>query len=141
MALYPMDRLIRDLARTAHLGAMAWWLGAELSGGAVSFAPAAVLVTGGALMGLQLHRAGPDALGHLSTWVVFVKLGLAFVAVIAPSLSLPALLAALLFGGLISHAPGAVRQAAVFGAPGPCARRGDHGEDDARSCSARGEGR
>jgi hypothetical protein len=99
MPLYPLDRLIRDLARTAHLGAMAWWLGAELSGGAVSFAPAAVLISGGALAGVQLHRAGPEALGHLSTWVVGVKLGLAFVAVIAPSLSLPALLVALLLGG------------------------------------------
>lgn len=134
MSAYPPDRMLRDLVRTAHLAAMAWWLGSALVGGAVGLAPAAVLLSGSALFALQLRREGVDGLRYLSSLAVLAKLGLALLAAVWPAAAQEALLAALVLGGVFSHAPGRVRQVPLWGEPGPCALRG--------SCEERGrEGR
>ncbi|MCO4746969.1 MAG: hypothetical protein KC912_19380 [Proteobacteria bacterium] len=93
--------------------------GAPISAEAVSL----VMLSGGALVGDDLYRYGVDLIRYLQFWAVVVKLVLLLVALSLPAWGGQAVLFALVIGSVISHAPGRIRQAALIGAPGPCATR------------------
>ncbi|MCB9763520.1 MAG: hypothetical protein H6739_27380 [Alphaproteobacteria bacterium] len=120
---YPGQRALRITLRTAHIGCAACTLGAALHGAEAGLWPAALVLTGAGIVADDLYRYGGDWLRFLQGQVVLLKLGLATLGAAVPSLLLPCLWAALILGGVISHAPGRVRQAALWGPPGPCANR------------------
>jgi hypothetical protein len=57
--------------------------------------------------------------------VILAKLALLWVGLMVPALLPWALWTAVILGGIISHAPGVVRQYGVWGEAGPCARKAD----------------
>jgi len=120
---YPGQRLIRILMRTGHIAAAALLIGGAVRGETPTDAVVALLVTGSAVTLDALYRDGGDWFRYLGSWVVLAKLGLLVVGLSWPGLLESTCWAALVLGGLISHAPGRIRQAALWGPPGPCAVR------------------
>lgn len=82
-----------------------------------------LLVSGGVIVADDLYKYGIDWLRFVQGWAVLLKMVLLIIALVLPSLAVPGLVAAIIVGGVVSHAPGKVRQAALWGTPGPCARR------------------
>ncbi len=119
-------RSIRIALRTAHIGA------ASLLLGAVHFAPdpetwapwvTAVLITGSLLVATEVLRHGLEYMRFLQGWTVVTKLALVGVGAAFPQALAPCLWTALILGSVISHAPGRIRQYAIWGDDGPCATR------------------
>ncbi|MCB9765224.1 MAG: hypothetical protein H6739_35950 [Alphaproteobacteria bacterium] len=121
---YPGQRALRIALRTAHIGCAACTLGAAQFGAEAGWWPAGLVLTGAGIVGDDLYRYGADWLRFVQGQVVLLKLGLVTLGAAVPSLLLPCLWTALILGGVISHAPGRIRQAALWGPPGPCAERG-----------------
>jgi hypothetical protein len=117
-------RAIRIGFRTLHIGAIAMLLGAAGFDQATEPWLTLTLLTGGSLVALDVRKGGGDYFRYLQSWAVLAKLILLSAAVIWPALLIPALWSALVIGSVISHAPGGVRQFALWGRPGPCARHG-----------------
>lgn len=118
---FPGQRWLRIGVRTAHIGCVAMVMGAVVFGGEARGWLVGLVVTGALLVAEELYRYGLDWLRYLSAWAVVLKIGLLAAGLMFPE-RLPALLwAALIVGGVISHAPGRVRQFPLWGAPGPCA--------------------
>ncbi len=119
------NRALRIGLRTLHLGAIASLLGAAGFDQDTEPWLTLTLVTGVALAALDVRKYGEDYFRYLQSWAVLAKLILLSAAVCFPVLLLPALWSALVIGSVISHAPGAVRQFALWGEPGPCGRSTD----------------
>ena len=116
-------RVFRITARTAHIGSASLVLGAAVFGGVVPYAAPILLFSGCAIVMHDVHKHGWDNFRYVHGAAVLVKLGLVTLGVARPSLLVPSLWAALIVGSVISHAPGAIRQYPLWGAPGPCARK------------------
>lgn len=117
------QRALRIAARTVHLVAVAFVVGAAVYGESAPEAGFALVASGVVMAADDLWKHGADWLRYTQGWAVLVKVGLAVVAALAPTLAIPALVGAIVVGGVVSHAPGRVRQAALWGPPGPCATR------------------
>lgn len=118
------QRAVRILLRTAHIASAAMVLGATTFGGELGHWGALLLFSGGALLWESAWREGPDWIRYVQSWVALTKVALLVLGVLRPEWMLACLWGALVLGSLISHAPGAVRQAALWGEAGPCATRG-----------------
>lgn len=117
------QRALHVVVRTAHIAAAGITLGGvTLGADPGAWAPAAGL-TGAALVADDLYRYGEHWFRYTQSWVILLKLALLWGAAARPEHLGPALWAALVLGGLISHAPGFVRQHALWGPPGPCAHK------------------
>lgn len=117
------QRTLRIAARTVHLVAVAFVVGAALYGESAPGSGFALVASGAVMVTDDLWKYGADWLRYTQGWAVLLKVGLAVVAALSPPLAIPALVGAIVIGGVVSHAPGKVRQAAVWGPPGPCATR------------------
>lgn len=106
--------------RTAHLAAMAFFLGGAALGDAPAWSLAATVATGLALCASDVARHGDDWFRYAQAWAVIGKVAV-FTALAAAGEPSWAAAAALVVGSVISHAPGAIRHAAVVGEAGPCA--------------------
>lgn len=122
------QRVLRITLRTLHIGSASMLLGAmSFTGSAGDWGPA-VLLTGGGLILEELYRYGVAWFRWTQAWVALVKVGLFALALVLNDTT--ALWVALVAGGVISHAPGALRQFPVWGEPGPCALRSRDDHDD-----------
>ncbi|HJN74692.1 MAG TPA: hypothetical protein QGF58_12235 [Myxococcota bacterium] len=132
---FPGQRAVRIALRTAHIASIVLLVGAATFGEPIDDWLELALLTGGLLVLEELFRYGLHWFRWLQSWVVVGKLALLLCVLTLPAYQLPALWTALVLGAIISHAPGAVRQFAIFGDPGPCATKG------AQSCleSTQGE--
>lgn len=104
-------RWIRITLRTAHLAAMGLLAGGVAAGIPVQqlpFALWATLVTGAALSALDLLHS-PVFLVQVKGLAVMAKLLLFGAAIALPAWALPALIAAIVIGGVSSHMPGRYR--------------------------------
>ena len=124
---YRGQRAIRITLSTLHIGAGSMVLGAAYFGGPGAdygdWLPLLVF-SGGGIVVDDIVRHGWDWLRFVHGWVVLVKFALLLLGLTVSGLLIPALWTALILGSLISHAPGKIRQAALWGPPGPCAERG-----------------
>ncbi len=120
---YPGQRALRIALRTAHIGCAVGTLGAALYGGEAGWWPAGLILSGAGIAADDLYRYGADWFRYVQGMTVLVKLGLVTLGAALPGLLLPSLWLALILGSLVSHAPGRIRQAALWGPPGPCADR------------------
>jgi hypothetical protein len=120
-------RALRIVVRTAHIACIAMLLGAVTFGGGIGNWGHLAVFTGGLLMAEELVRHGFRWFRWLQAWAIIGKMVALTVGVFVPGLLLTALWVCLVLGGLISHAPGRVRQYALWGAPGPCALPKDDG--------------
>lgn len=121
---FPGQRAIRISVRTVHIGAAALVIGAATFGGDSGYALPVLLISGLYIVADHLFRNGLDWFRFFGSWATLLKLGLFTLAMVWPQLLLLACWAALAIGGLISHAPGNVRQWALWGEDGSCARKG-----------------
>jgi len=106
--------------RTAHLGAMAAFLGGAILGEIPRGSTELVVLTGLLMCASELSRHGLDWLRYTQAWTVIIKVT-AFAVATALGYPLWGAGLALVLGSVISHAPGAIRHAAVLGEAGPCA--------------------
>lgn len=120
---FPGQRLVRVLMRTVHLGAVAVVLGGAIYGADLTQGLEILLISGMALAAEEVWRHGLGWFRFVQAWVVLTKLALFGIVLTIDAMQVPALWAALVLGALISHASGAVRQRALWGAPGPCASK------------------
>jgi len=118
---YPGQRLVRILLRTGHIAAAALVIGSAVRGEHPQDSILALLLTGGAITLDFIWRDGEDWFRFLGSWVVLLKLVLMTAALVWPDFLEWACWSALVLGGLISHAPGRIRQLPLWGAAGPCA--------------------
>ena len=112
----PAARILRTVLRTAHLIAAGALYGGHVYGvEAERLVPAlaAVLVTGGAFLGLEVYQA--------SVWLIQIRgvatmVKLALVAAVAPfwEIRVPLLTMAVIIGGVSSHMPGRWRYYSVL---------------------------
>ena len=116
---FPGQRALRIMVRTVHIGCAAMFLGALTFVGHPGAWGEALLWSGAALIAEELYRYGFAWFRWLQAWVVMGKLCLFALAIVHGGTA--AAWAALVLGGLISHAPGRVRQLPLWGSPGPCA--------------------
>jgi len=122
-----IHRALRIVLRTAHIACAVGTLGAAMYGADAGMWPAALAMSGCGLAVDDFHREGLDWLRYLQGQAALLKLALVTLGAAMPSLLLPCLWGALIVGALISHAPGRVRHAALWGPPGPCALRDSAG--------------
>jgi hypothetical protein len=115
------QRALRIVIRTIHIGCIAMLLGAVTFGGDFGTWAHLAVFTGGLLMVEEVHRYGLGWFRWVQAWVVMGKMTALVIGVMVPSLLLTALWVCLALGGLISHAPGRLRQHPLWGSPGPCA--------------------
>ncbi|MFN7144758.1 MAG: hypothetical protein ACK4YP_13360 [Myxococcota bacterium] len=113
-------RYLGVFVRTAHLAGVVGVFAAAWRGAPAGVWADLVLVSGGALVADELWRFGLDWLRWTQAWAIVAKL-VAFAACYGVGEPMAGLWAAFLLGSLISHAPGELRHAPLFGAPGPCA--------------------
>jgi hypothetical protein len=125
---YAGQRVLHIAVRTVHLGAVAMVLGSIAWGDHPAEWIALLVVSGGALVADDLYRYRASYFRYAQSWAILLKLALLVPAIFWSDLMIPGLWAALVVGSVISHAPGAVRHFALWGEPGPCARRGSRGE-------------
>jgi hypothetical protein len=108
---FPGIRWVRISLRTAPLIAMGL-----LVGGVAAAAPQdslagalwGTLLTGAAFVAIELYQS-PLFLVQVKGVAVFVKIALLILAVEVPNVALPALIAAIVIGGISSHMPGKFR--------------------------------
>lgn len=115
------QRAIRVVVRTAHIACAGIVLGAVTFGVAPGPWLAGALVTGSVLIADELYRYGLHWFRFVQSAVILTKLALLWLAAGLVDRWPEAVWAALILGGLISHAPGALRQRALWGGDGPCA--------------------
>lgn len=116
-------RALRIGARTVHLGAMAFVLVPMAMELPVSHAALVLLVASGMVMVLDdFNKNGFELFRYLQFWAVVAKACLLMAALALPAAAGPWAVTALVLGSVVSHAPGRVRQFALFGPPGPCAQ-------------------
>ncbi len=121
---YRGQRWMRIGARTVHLLSVMFVGGNAVIGQPLDEGAAAVLFASGfALLGDDVVRYGSDVVRYLHFWAAVSKISLLGFALLQPEWTLHCLIAAVVVGSLISHAPGAVRQWAFVGKPGPCATK------------------
>lgn len=120
---YPGQRAIRITARTLHIACAVMVLGAEVYGGESGSWGVALAITGLVIIADDLYKYGIDWLRYVHGWAVLIKVALVIVGATFPQWMELCLWVALVVGGLISHAPGAIRQYPLWGTPGPCATR------------------
>jgi len=118
---YRGQRALRIALRTLHIGAGSMVLGAAHFGGEYGDWLVLLVFSGGGIVVDDFIRHGWDWLRFVHGWAVLIKFGLLGLGLAVPGLLIPCLWAALILGSLISHAPGKIRQAALWGPPGPCA--------------------
>lgn len=119
----PGQRAAHIVVRTLHVACAGIVLGAVTFGhDPGGWGPAAAL-TGLVLIGDELYKYGLDWFRFVQAWVILGKLAALWVAILVPAVALPALWFVVIAGGLISHAPGKIRQAALWGEAGPCAKQ------------------
>lgn len=120
---FPGQRALHILVRTAHIGASSMVLGSVMLGVAPGGWVLAAGLTGLYLISDDVYKYGADWFRFLQSWAIALKLLALFIGALIPA-ALPACLwTALILAGLISHAPGAIRQYPLWGEPGPCAQR------------------
>lgn len=119
---YRGQRALRVLVRTAHIACAGIVLGAVTFGEPPGPWLAGAVVTGSALVADELYRYGLHWFRFVASQVILTKLALLGLAAGVADTWPWAVWVALILGGLISHAPGAVRQRALWGLDGPCAR-------------------
>jgi hypothetical protein len=119
--IYPFQRVIRISLRTLHIGAAAMTMGAVFFGGDPGSWPMLLMATGLGILSDDLYKYGLDWMRWLNFWVLAFKLTLLGVALYRPDFLKVAMWSALILGSLISHAPGKIRHAALWGKSGPCA--------------------
>ena len=117
---FPGQRALRIALRTAHIASIGWLLGAAIYQAPAEGPVLATMASGGAMVAEALMRYGTDWLRFVGSWVVLAKLGL-LVFALGSGMALWPLLLALVLGSVISHAPGRVRQHALWGPDGACA--------------------
>lgn len=119
---FPGQRWLRISLRTVHLLSVMLLGGSVFGRGEVDPIALAVLVmSGSALVVDEIVRYGPDVFRWASFWAVVVKICMLLIGGLYPRLMPHMMIGAVIVGGFISHAPGAVRQHAFIGKPGPCA--------------------
>lgn len=117
---FPGQRALRIVLRTVHIAAIGWLLGAAIYQAPSEGPVLATMLSGGAMVVEALARYGADWLRFVGSWVVLCKLAL-LVFALWSGMPLWPLLLALVLGSVISHAPGRVRQHALWGEDGACA--------------------
>lgn len=121
-------RSLRIALRTAHIGAACLVLGTAHHGDDPGAALLILLLTGAALVATDLAKYGwSDWIRYVQAWSVLLKLGAVVLGLACPAALLPGLWTALVVGSVVSHAPGSVRQRALWGADGPCAVKASSG--------------
>jgi hypothetical protein len=95
-------------------------LGATAFGGDAGIWWTVLVVTGGGMIVFAVGKYGLDWFRYLCGVAAVAKFALLFIGLLFPAVMLPCLWGCLLIGGVISHAPGSLRHAPLFGAPGPC---------------------
>lgn len=127
---YRGQRWLRITARTVHLVSVMFVGANAVVGRPLDERAVAVLVaSGGMMLADDVVRYGSDAFRYLHFWAAVAKIGLLGIALVQPDYTLALLIAAIVVGSFISHAPGKVRQWAVVGEPGPCAGRSARDRD------------
>ena len=116
----PAHRWLDIALRTAHIAAMAVFLGGAVADTIPPWSLAATVATGLALCASEVVRHGDDWFRFAQAWAVIAKV-VVFALAAAMDQPLWGALAALLVGSVISHAPGAIRHAPLVGESGPCA--------------------
>lgn len=120
---YPGQRGVHIALRTAHIGAAGVVVGGVTLGVDSGSWPIIAGLTGVALVADDVFRYGEDWIRYVQSWAILAKLALLWFGIVEPALLGPAIWGALIVGGVISHAPGKIRQAAIWGPSGPCAAR------------------
>ncbi len=116
-----VPRWLRIALRTGHLGAVALLIGAATFGQPTEPWLTLTLLSGLSLVAADVAKGGADYFRYLQSWAILAKLLLLVIACVWPPFLVPALWCALIIGSVISHAPGRVRQRALWGESGPCA--------------------
>jgi hypothetical protein len=126
---YRGQRWLRIGARTVHLISVMFVGANAVIGQPLDEQAIAVLFASGlVLVGDDVVRYGSDVFRYLHFWAAVSKMSLLAVAVVQPQWTLWCLIAAVVVGSVISHAPGAVRHWAFVGEPGPCASKASRRE-------------
>jgi hypothetical protein len=113
----PALRAIAITARTTHLGAMAMYLGGRAFGASESATRRwrwATTVTGATLLATEIAHS-PDNWPHQSRGILtMTHVGILPAGHLAPSMSLPVAVAALVLGAIGSHLPRSIRRWSVL---------------------------
>lgn len=120
---FPGQRALHVVVRTVHLASGGIVLGAAVFGERAGGWFGVAAATGLLLVADDLYRHRLAWFRYLQAWVVMTKLLLLAVATGSAGVTPWAVWVAVVAGGLISHAPGAIRQRAIWGEDGPCATR------------------
>jgi hypothetical protein len=121
---YRGQRWLRIGARTVHLISVMFVGANAVIGQPLDEQAIAVLVASGmVLVGDDVVRYGSYVFRYLHFWAAVSKISLLSVALVQPEWTLSCLIAAVVVGSVISHAPGAVRHWSFVGEPGPCAKK------------------
>jgi hypothetical protein len=113
---FPGIRWVRISLRTAHLIAMGLLVGGVASGtppDRLTEALWGTLLTGAAFVAIELYQS-LIFLVQLKGVAVFVKFALLVLAVEVPSSALPAIIVAIVIGGISCHMPGKYRYYSIF---------------------------
>lgn len=122
---YPGQRALRITARTVHIASAGLVLGGALWDQDVEGWAAALVASGTVILVDDLYRYGMAYLRYAQGATLVAKLAIVGVGASIEGMLFPSLLVAVVAGSVISHAPGAVRHFALWGAPGPCAEPKD----------------
>jgi hypothetical protein len=113
----PAPRAVAIAARTAHLGAMAMYLGSRAFGAPDSATRRwrwATTVTGATLLATEIAHS-PGNWPHQSRGVLTIAhVGILPAGHLTPSMALPVAVAALLLGAIGSHLPRSIRRWSVL---------------------------
>jgi hypothetical protein len=113
---FPGIRWVRISLRSAHLVAMGLLVGGVAMGISPDGLAGAVwgtLLTGAAFVAIELYQS-LIFLVQLKGLAVFVKFALLVLAMEVPSAALPAIIVAIIIGGISSHMPGKYRYYSIF---------------------------
>lgn len=125
---FPGQRALHIGVRTIHIATAGVTLGAATLGVDPGSWAGLALLSGLVLLADDLFRYGDHWLRFVQAWAILLKLALLGLGMARPEWMAASLWAAVVVGGVISHAPGEVRQRALWGEDGPCAKRRATGE-------------
>ncbi len=114
-------RYVRISIRTLHIAAAVGVLGGALYGEWPRVWIVLLFVSGVALAIDDFVKYGVDFFRYVQGWAAIVKLACLIVGLAVADLLVPLCWIALVIGSVISHAPGRLRQHAIWGKQGPCA--------------------